>query len=221
MDVLQFTLKKLRKTICERTWLRGSGRLAIKINITLFVGNEDLNIFQLTIFFEKKTIFSKITAKNNFLGHDHFVGNGAPNYKNEYNLFHGKWGIKYSFEDFSSKKPIRAEWKPKNWFWGHIFLHVSGSIGPIVSKFNRIQPFVDSRESREFHKNWFKIVTYIVTVIMISWKSKSVIFECKLKIIYEVLLLESILNRKKILWRINFVLIKFSQNALLFQKSRN
>ncbi len=46
-------------------------------------------------------------------------------------------------------------------------------------------------------------------------------FQCKLKNIHKVLLLESILIRKKILWRINFVLIKFSLNALLFEKSQN
>ncbi len=39
--------------------------------------------------------------------------------------------------------------------------------------------------------------------------------------IHEVLLLESILFRKKILWRINMVLIKFSLNVLLFEKLRN
>ncbi len=37
----------------------------------------------------------------------------------------------------------------------------------------------------------------------------------------EVFLLESILIRKKILWKINFVLIKFLSNALLFVKSQN
>ncbi len=44
--------------------LKGMGRLATKINVTFFEGNGVLNIFHLKIFFEK-TIFSKITAKNN------------------------------------------------------------------------------------------------------------------------------------------------------------
>ncbi len=39
--------------------LRGGGHLAIKINITFFVGIHVLNIFYLTTF-SKKTIFSKI-----------------------------------------------------------------------------------------------------------------------------------------------------------------
>ncbi len=43
----------------------GRGRLATKINITIFVGIALLNIFHLTTFSEK-TIFFKITAKNYF-----------------------------------------------------------------------------------------------------------------------------------------------------------
>ncbi len=45
--------------------------------------------------------------------------------------------------------------------------------------------------------------------------------QCKLKNILEILLPESILIRKKILWRINFVIIKFLLNALLFEKLWN
>ncbi len=47
-----------------------------------------------------------------------------------------------------------------------------------------------------------------------TWES--VIFEQKLKNIHEVLLLKGILIRKKILWKINFFVIKFLSNALLF-----
>ncbi len=46
-------------------------------------------------------------------------------------------------------------------------------------------------------------------------------FKLKLKNNREVFLLESILIWKKILWRINFVLIKFSPNVLLFEKLWN
>ncbi len=49
---------------------------------------------------------------------------------------------------------------------------------------------------------------------------KNVILKCKLKNIREFSLLESILIRKKILCIINFVLIKFSPNVLLFKKLR-
>ncbi len=42
-----------------------------------------------------------------------------------------------------------------------------------------------------------------------------------MKNIREVSLLESILIGKKILWRISFVLEKFSPNALLFEKLQN
>ncbi len=58
-------------------------------------------------------------------------------------------------------------------------------------------------------------------VIIISWKPKSIVFECKLKNIHKVLPCESILIRKKSLWRINFDLIKFLSTALLFEKLRN
>ncbi len=45
--------------------------------------------------------------------------------------------------------------------------------------------------------------------------------ECKLKNIYEVLLLKSVLIRKKILRRINFILIKFLLNKLFLEKLTN
>ncbi len=40
----------------------------------------------------------------------------------------------------------------------------------------------------------------------------SVIFKYKLKNFYEVFLFERLLTRKEILWRINFILIKFFLN---------
>ncbi len=68
-----------------------------KINITFFVGIEVLNIFHLTIF-SKKTIFSKITAKNNFGGTTSCEEEkGRSDNKSEYNLFTGKKGTEYCF----------------------------------------------------------------------------------------------------------------------------
>ncbi len=81
---------------------------------------------------------------------------------------------------------------------------------------------VDSHQPCEFCENWLKTATCIMAVIIIiSWKPKSVIFECKLKNIYKVLLVKSILIRKKISWRINFILLKFFLNKLLLEKLRN
>ncbi len=88
-------------------------------------------MFFIQQFFWKKKIFCKITPKNNFWQHDQFLGNGVSDNKNEYNIFYGKWGTKYDFEIFSSKTPIPAERTPKNQFWGRIFRHISGYIGPI------------------------------------------------------------------------------------------
>ncbi len=75
-----------------------------------------------------------------------------------------------------------------------------GGVGqPIVSKNNRFRPCVDPHQLYEFHENRFKSVICIVTVvIIISQKPRSVIFECKLKNMFEVLMLESILIQKKI-----------------------
>ncbi len=56
---------------------------------------------------------------------------------------------------------------------------------------------------------------------VISQMVFSQIFQHKLKNIREVFLLESILIRKKTLCRINFVLLKFSPNGLLFEKLQN
>ncbi len=61
-------------------------------------------------------------------------------------------GTEYGFEVFSSKRPIPAEWKPKNFFGGHIFLHISDSIGPIVSKNNRFDPCADLHNDVNFMK---------------------------------------------------------------------
>ncbi len=110
--------------------------------------------------------------------------------------------------------------KAKKPFLGLIFPHISGSITLIV---NGVHPCVDSHQPREFHENWFNTATCIVTVIIIivSWKYRSVTFEFKLKNMYKVFLRESKPIRKKILRRINFVLIKFSLKTLFFEKLWN
>ncbi len=97
--------------------------------------------------------------------------------ENEYNLFYGKWRIEYGFEILTSKTLISAEWKLKNLFWGHIFPFSSGSIGPIVLEKKKVYTCVHLHQLCEFHKNRFETATCIVTVIIIiSWKSRSVIF---------------------------------------------
>ncbi len=123
------------------------------------------------------TIFSKITAKNNFWGHDHFLGNEVSDDKNEYNLLYGKWGTKYSFEIFSSKPPYRLNESQKTSFGSTLFSISVVSIGPIVSQKIGLNHYVDWHQPWEFPENQFKTATYIVTVIIIiNWKSKSVIF---------------------------------------------
>ncbi len=64
---------------------------------------------------------------------------------------------------FSQKNPIPSDLNPKNWFWRHIFPYICGSIGPIISKNNRVHPWVDLHQPCEFHENRFKTATCIVT----------------------------------------------------------
>ncbi len=74
----------------------GVGIPVTKISVTLFVGNEVLNIFHLQFFFEKKQIFL-------------FGRHGALDDKNKCNLFCGKCYTNYCFKVFSSKRPILVE----------------------------------------------------------------------------------------------------------------
>ncbi len=56
--------------------------------------------------------------------------------------------------------------KAKKPVLGAHFPHISGSIGPTVfKKKNRVQPCMDLHQPCEFHENWFKTATCIVTVI--------------------------------------------------------
>ncbi len=52
--------------------------------------------------------------------------------------------------------------KAKKPVLGAYFLHISGSIGPIVSKNNRAPLWVDPHLPYEFHENRFKTATCIV-----------------------------------------------------------
>ncbi len=151
----------------------GKRRLATKINIIFFVGINVLNIFH-SITFSKKTIFSKITAKNYFWGHDYFWGNGAPTTKINITFFleGGKrvpnTVLKFCFF-FFFKKPhtIWLETR-KTGFWAN-FPHICGSIGPIVSKNNRVHSWVNSHQPCKLHENWFETSTCIVTFYTYIW----------------------------------------------------
>ncbi len=117
--------------------------------------------------------------------------------------FYREWGVGGQNEYTWNGVPIRVSkfclkkahtrWiKPKNQFLGHIFPHISGSIGSIVFKNNRVHTCVGPHQPCEFHENQLKTATCIVPVIIIiSWKSGNIIFECKLKNIHKVLLLEN------------------------------
>ncbi len=119
-------------------------------------------------------------------------------------------GYQIWFRSFFLKKAQTGWMRAENPVLEAHFPHISGSIGPIVSKNNRVLRCADPHQPREFNENRFKTATWVrAEIIIINWKCKSVIFKCKLKNTHKVSLLESILIQKKILWRINFVFIKF------------
>ncbi len=115
-------------------------------------------IFFINDFFRKKKKISKINKKHNFWRPWPFLREQD----NQYNLFRRRWDTQYCFYVFSSKTRIPAEWKPKTQFSGHIFPHINGSIGPIISKNNRIHPWIELHQPCEFHESWFKTTICIM-----------------------------------------------------------
>ncbi len=53
-------------------------------------------------------------------------------------FFLGNWLTNTVLKFFPQKNPTPSDLNPKNWFCGHVFPHIYDSIGPIVSKNNRI-----------------------------------------------------------------------------------
>ncbi len=103
---------------------------------------------------------------------------------------------------------------PQNWFFG--FYSAIWGWGKNFKTYSvphfHIKVYIDFCRQTPAFPLW---------MIMSPTNRFSQIFQHKLKNIREVFLLGSILIQKKILWRINFVLIKFLPNALLFEKLQN
>ncbi len=62
------------------------------------------------------------------------------------------------FKFFAQQNRYRLNESQKTGF-RDTFPHISGSIGPIVSKNNRVHAWVDPHQPCEFHKNRFKTAT--------------------------------------------------------------
>ncbi len=158
----------LEKTTKTHLWedmnvLRGGESLATKISVTFFCKHRRFEYFSFNNFFEKNNIFQNNSEKL-FLGAWPFLSERVSDNKNEYNFFFRNGVFSSVLKFFSQKTPIPSDLNPKNWFWEHIFPHICGSIGPIVSKNNRVHPWVDlPHQLCKFHENWFKIATCIVT----------------------------------------------------------
>ncbi len=61
-------------------------------------------------------------------------------------------GCRILFSSFLLEKPQSVWLKPEIWFWGHIFPHICGYIGRIVSKNNKVHPRVDLHQPWNFMK---------------------------------------------------------------------
>ncbi len=103
----QYFREKMRKTICGRTYrFEERGASGDKNQYKLFCWHWGFEYFLLNHFFQKKkTIFSKVTTKSYFWGHDHFWGKRALDSKNECYLFLGEIGYRIQFSSFFFKKP--------------------------------------------------------------------------------------------------------------------
>ncbi len=122
-----------------------------------------MNIFRLTTISKKNSIFQNKSQKLFLRGMTIFEEPGSQTTKINITCFFRKCGTKYSFKVFFSENPISSDLNLKDWFWGHIFPDICGSMGPTVSKNNRVHLRMGPHQPREFHENRFKIVTCIVT----------------------------------------------------------
>ncbi len=138
------------------TVLQGGRRLATKINITFFVGNEVFNIFHKTIFFIKQFF-----RKNNI-----FQNNCEKNFWGDLTIFEGtgrrmrKINITFSvgnvvpilFLSFFLKEPHTGWMKSKKPILGAHFPPYLWFYWAAVFKNNR----TDLHQPCEFHENRFK-----------------------------------------------------------------
>ncbi len=132
--------------------------------------------FSCNRFFEKNNIFRNNSANFFFFGggKDHFWGNGAPGDTSKYNLLGLGKGDQIQFSNFFLRNPILSDWNPKNWFCGHTFTYICSSTWPIVSKNNKVHPWVDPHQPCEFHENRFKTVNYVLRVLIHMYIYKNI-----------------------------------------------
>ncbi len=109
---------------CEKTFVggcdyfEGKGLYGYKNQCKLFCKEWGFDYFSYNKFKKKKTIFFKITVKNNFWRARPFFREWDVGRQKWNDLFYGKLGSEYVFEIFSSENAIPAEWKLENQFWG-------------------------------------------------------------------------------------------------------
>ncbi len=100
----------------------------------LFCRHRRFEYFSFDNFFEKTNIFQNNDEKLFLWGMTIFEGTGRRKTKMNITFFWGEMVYQIQFLTFFLKNPIPPDFNPKNWFWGHIFSRIYGSIGLIVSK---------------------------------------------------------------------------------------
>ncbi len=92
-------------------------------------------------------------------------------------LFLNSFPQKKKKKEKKRKKKNTSRKKAKNRFCGHVFTYISSSIGPFVSKNNKVPPWMYRHQPYEFHENRFKTATcivrsYIFVYIFFFWPSR-------------------------------------------------
>ncbi len=125
----------MRKTICVRTYC--------------FEGKEASRITAKNNFWGATTIFEGTRRRTTEMNITFCMGNRMPN---------------TVFKFFPSKNLIQSDSNRKNWFWGHIFPLICGSIGPIDFKNNRAHPWANPHQPRV---NFMKIGSKLQPVLRV------------------------------------------------------
>ncbi len=129
----------MQKTISRSTWPFWRERAPGNKNQNNFLKDLSSKYFSFNNFFENKNNIFQNNREKKFLGGKTiFEGTGCQTTKMNIIFTEGNKVPNTVFYVFSTKNSVPAEWKPKNRFWGHIFLSISGSTGLIDSKNNKV-----------------------------------------------------------------------------------
>ncbi len=167
-------LEKIAKTLFVGRYDHFEGRVAPgdKNPCNILCGHRRFEYFSSNKFKKKKQYFSKYKWKIIFAERNNFWVKEESDDKNEYDIFFGKWGTKYSVQVFFSKTPIPSDLNPKTRFWGTfspISVVLLGRLFPKTIGFTMRVPtptmwiLWKSDHNCDLYRNFFYIHTYIYT----------------------------------------------------------